>query len=303
MRSPLRSRTVALLGAAALVLVFAYGAASANADSIGEVVKGPDSSNPDNHVGWVVQATLSGNTVTVTNPQLNEGLVFSEANGDQGVITSVDLNGPGGYEGNGGNGGNGLTANGAFTHTGPFTVHSPSSINECSIMDYINAVCYFANYTGGNASGGLYPGQSATITYPTNKPGYLWSVSVNFDYDDLYPNCRPSGYGDDLVIRSDFTQLGSAASANNCLPPSNVRITGMKINTRKHTASFHQTAVDARKFGCELFRNGRGMADSFCGAKTVYAHRLPSGRYVYQVWGVNKSGVSRDFAVARFTLR
>ena len=141
MRSPLRSQTVALLGAAALVLVFACCAASANADSIGEVVKGPDSSNPDNHVGWVVQATLNGNTVTVTNPQLNEGLVFSEANGDQGVITSVDLNGPGGYEGNGGNGGNGLTANGAFTHTGSITAHSPSSINDCSIMDYINAVC------------------------------------------------------------------------------------------------------------------------------------------------------------------
>lgn len=303
MRSLLGSRAFGLLAAAALALGFAWFAARADADSIGQVYKGPDSTDPNARVPWAVQATLSGNTVTITNPGQNEGLVFAYSNGDSGIITSVDLNGAGGYTGNGGEGGNGLVANGSFTANKPFTVNSPAPINECDVLDYLNVVCYFSSYIAPQASGGLHPGQSATITYPTNAPGTLGSVAVNFDYDDLFPHCRPSGYGDDMAFRSDFTELGSAAGANNCLPPSKVRITAMKINTKKHTASFHQTARRASGFGCMLKRNNKVLFDHSCGAKKVYGNRLPSGSYLYEVWGVNKSGVSADFAVAHFKFR
>jgi hypothetical protein len=298
------SRAVGLLGAAVVALGCACCAAGASADPIGQVMKGPDTNAVNDHVPWAVQATLSGNTVTVTNPQVNAGL--SDNSGDPGIITSVDLNGPGAYGGNGGNGGNGLTPNGSFTANEPFTVNSPSSLNSCYVVDDINAHCDFADYRSQNASNGLQPGQSATITYPTNAPGSLWSVSVNFDYDDLYLRCRPDGAGSDLAFRWDFSELASAVAggyASNCAPPSKVRITAMHIDNAKHTASFHQTASGgAHSFGCELIRNGRVMFDHTCGASKAYSKRLPSGHYVYEVWGVNKSGVSADFAVARFTI-
>jgi hypothetical protein len=304
-RLPLASRAIQLLTAATVALGLGFCAASAYADPIGQVYKGPDSSDPNSRVPWHVQATLNGNTLTITNPGENEALVFAYDNGDQGVITSVDLNGPGGYTGNGGPGGNGAVANGSFTANKPFTVNSPSGIGSCNVLDYINAFCSFARYTGEDASGGLHPGQSATITYPTNAPGSLGSVSVNFDYDDIFPHCRPSGYGDDAVFHSDFGELGStaaASSANDCLPPVKVRITAVHINKKKHTASFHQTAKHATGFGCILKRNNKVMFDHSCGATKAYTHRLPGGSYIYQVWAVNKSGVSRDFAVAHFKL-
>lgn len=301
MRSSLGSRAGALLGAAALGLAFVCCAASAEADSIGQVMRGPDTTAQGNpRVGWAVQARLSGNTVTITNPPVN--FAVASNTGDGGIITSVELNGPGGYGGNGGQGGNGLTANGSFTHTRPITVTSPSSLNGCSITDYNKVNCTFADANSNDTSQGIHPGQSATITYSTDAPGYLQSVSVNFDFDDLYLYCRPSAFGSDLRFHSDFTAVGSSA-ANNCLPPAKVRITSMHINTRKHTARFHQTATGARGFRCELYRNGRLKFDHTCGATKVYANRLPRGRYIYEVWAVNKSGVSSDFAVAQFKIR
>jgi hypothetical protein len=301
MRSLLGLRAVGMLGAAALALGFACCAASAEADSIGLVMKGPDTTSTNDRIPWAVQATLSGNTVTITNPESNAELASNTNDGDPGIITSVDLNGPGGYTGNGGNGGNGAVANGSFTANQPFTVNSASPINGCDIIDSINVDCVFADPNSNDTSQGIQPGQSATITYPTNAPGVLASVSLNFDFDNLYLYCRPSNFGSDLRFQSNFTAVGSSA-ANNCLPPAKVRITAMHINTRKHTASFRQTAKHATGFGCILKRNNEVVSDHNCGAKEVY-RRLPSGRYIYEVWAVNKSGVSGDFAVAHFTIR
>jgi hypothetical protein len=74
-RPLLASTAGRLLGAATLALGFACCAASASADSIRQVTRGPDASDPQTaHVPWAVQATLSGNTVTITNPQPNDHL-------------------------------------------------------------------------------------------------------------------------------------------------------------------------------------------------------------------------------------
>jgi len=301
MRSLLGSRAVRLLGATALTLGLACSAADADT-GIGQVTKGvADSSNPDDRVPWAVQATLSGNTRTVTNPPINEGLVIHEGNGDLGIITSVDLNGPGGYTGNGGNGGDGLTPLGSFTAHKPFVVTSPSPINECFIMDSINAQCTFADGTSRNASGGLSPGQSATITYPTNMPGYLWSVSVNYDYDNIYPNCRPGGYGSDFRFSSSLPNATAAASGS-CQPPSKVKITSMHVNAAKGTASFTQTAQRATGFFCELLRDNQKMFANSCGAKKTYGHRLPAGSYGYEVWATSHAGSSAAFAIAGFKI-
>ncbi len=269
MGSILGSKTVGLLGAAAFALAFASGATSAGADSIGHVMKGPDTTPTNGQIHWAVEATLSGDTLTVTNPQSNQVLAQNSSDGDPGIITSIDLNGPGGYQGNGGNGGGGLTANGSFTALEPFTATSASPINECSIMDYINAECDFADPNSPDTSTGIQPGQSVTITYPTNMPGYLDTVSVNFDFDNLFLTCRPSGFGSDLLFSPDFTGLGripETSSDNSCLPPSKVQITAMHIDTRKRTASFHQTAKGANGFGCRLSRDGTLMFDHSCGA-------------------------------------
>ena len=210
MRSLLGLRAVGMLGAAAVALGFACCAASAEADSIGQVMKGPDTTSTNDRIPWAVQATLSGNTVTITNPESNAVLASNTADGDPGIITSVDLNGPGGYGGNGGEGGNGLTANGSFTANQPFTINPTSPVSGCDIMDSINVDCSFADFNGNDTSQGIQPGQSVSITYPTNAPGYLQSVSLNFDFDNLYLYCRPSNFGSDLRIQSNFTAVGPA---------------------------------------------------------------------------------------------
>lgn len=293
-----------LLGVAVLALVCASGAASADADSIRQVTRGiVDNSPADARVTWDFQASLNGHTVTITNPQLNEGRVFAYGNGDQGVITSVDLNGAGGYSGNGGEGGNGSVANGSFNHQAPTTASGGSwSGDNCQILDYLNLVCYFAPYGAANATGGIRPGQTATIDYSTNTPGALDSVSFNFDFDDLYPRCRPGGFGDDVRdLSGPLTPVATTAD-NSCQPPSKVLIKTMHVNKKKHTAGFHQTAKGARGFRCNLYRNGHLMFGHSCGATKNYTNSLPGGSYRYYVWGTNSSGVSRDFAIAQFKL-
>jgi hypothetical protein len=44
------------------------------------------------------------------------------------------------------------------------------------------------------------------------------------------------------------------------------------------------------------------MFSHSCGAQKVYANPLRPGTYIYEVWATNTSGISRDYAVARFKI-
>jgi hypothetical protein len=167
-----------------------------------------------------------------------------------------------------------------------FTVQSPSR-GTCNIVDPINVQCFFARYGARAASGGIHPGESATITYPSNGHGILDSVSVNYDFADIFPGCRPSGFGSDLRFGPTFT---AGAAAADCLAPTNVRITAMHINTKQRTASFRQTAQHATGFGCRLERNNTVMFSHSCGAHKVYANPLPAARTSIRCGGSTNPG-------------
>ena len=298
MRWGVRARAFALTVCSALAIGGAWGIPpSASAELQRPVVVEPqvDGRNtPAPYAAPRVTVTAEGlnSKVTITNPASNADL------GGSGIITSANLEGPDGWTANlPGNPNTSFTENGAFTYTTPTT----STVGDCPPVNLrtIGHVttdqimpCFFAVYSGDTASGGIVPGQTATITYPTSVPDLgdmLFSVYVSFDYDDLWPKCRPGGYSDALAWTATKGPLGFA---RDCVPPLQTKITSVKINYHAHTAGFKQTAQHATTFFCQLYRGGHQMFARKCGATKAYTHRLPSGTYTYTVWGQNNHGRS-----------
>jgi hypothetical protein len=247
-------------------------------------------------VPYSVQATISNpsgreSDVTITNPQSNAD------QGGTGVITAVTLAGPGGTFQN--DPGYDPTQVGFFGT--PFT----STVGDCNTgkfnPDYLT--CMFSDYSAFDASGGIAPGDSVTITY-TSPPGgdanNLWAVDVDFDFDDLGPDCRPSGFSD--TLRRAIMSSQKFGYASDCAPPTNVKIVSEHIHQKSRTASFSQSAKHATGYFCELYRGGHMMFAHKCSAKKAYTDSLPRGTYTYEVWGLNKHGRSPDAAIRRFKL-
>jgi hypothetical protein len=269
--------------------------ASASA-GISNVTVGQDFYYGSISVPYSVHATISNpsgleSDVTITNPQSNADL------GGSGVITAVTLAGPGGT----------FQDDPGFDHTtvGFFDNPITSTAGDCSVgrlnPDYLT--CMFSDYSAFDASGGIAPGDSVTITYkspPGGDANNLWSVDVDFDFDDLAPDCRPSGFSDTLTWAT--TSRKKFGYASDCAPPSNVKITSERIHQSSRTASFSQSAKHASGFFCELYKGGHRMFAHKCGAKKAYTNGLPKGTYTYEVWGVNKHGRSPDAAIRRFKL-
>lgn len=288
-----RARAFALTGCTALAMIGAWGISpTARAELQSPVVVEPQvdpAHTPAPYDAPRVTVSSEGlkSKVTITNPLSNADL------GGSGIITSANLEGPDGWTAN--QPGAPFTKNGDFDITTPAT----STVGDCPpvninghVTTFQTLPCFFAVYFGDTASGGIVPGQTATITYSTSNPdksNVLNSVYVSFDYDDLWPNCRPGGYSDAFAAMATKGPLGYAPD---CVPPLKTKIKSVKINHHAHTASFKQTAQHATTFFCQLYRGGHQMFAHKCGATKVYAHRLPSGTYTYVVWGENKHGRS-----------
>jgi hypothetical protein len=300
-----RARLVALAGGAALTFMGAgQMASSASADVPLAVSVEPNIARDAGPVPYTAEATVSVNgdesSVTITNPRSNRDF------GGDAVITEVQLSGPDGetavYPGKPGT---------PYEQGGVFIPPAHSTIGGCdgssyyARSDFYNLACMFAGYYNNSASGGIAPDQSATITYKTSDPskGTLLShVSVAFDFDDLFPNCRPSspGYSDAVAIMDG--QNNRFGYASDCAPPSKVRITSAKVNHRKHTAAFTQTAPHATGFFCQLYKGRKLEFQNTCGATKRYTNRLSSGTYTYMVWGLNRHGRSPVSAFQEFAL-
>jgi hypothetical protein len=309
MRWVARARLAALAGGAALTLMGAgQMASSASADVQQGVHVERNIARDAGPVPYTAQATVTANgdesTVTITNPASNRDL------GGDAIITAVELSGPDGMTATDpGNPDTPYQPGGVFLQQFPAT----TTIGGCVVAngyslssDNYNLACMFAGYYNNSASGGIAPGQSATITYKTSDPSkgnLLSDVSVAFDFDDLFPNCRPNypGYNDALAIMDG--QNNRFGYASDCAPPSKVRITSAKVNHRNHTAAFTQTASHATGFFCQLYKGRKLKFQKTCGATKRYTNRLPSGTYTYIVWGLNKHGRSPVSAFHEFRLK
>jgi hypothetical protein len=294
LQSKWRKRVYALLGCAVLCVV---GVVPASASAgIDNVSVGQDFYYGSISVPYTVQATISNpggrkSVVTITNPESNANL------GGSAVITAATLAGPGGT----------FQDDPGFDHTqvGFFVTPFTSTVGDCNTLrlnpDYMS--CMFSDYSAFDASGGIAPGQSATITYGSPPAGVahnLWSLDVDFDFDDLGPDCRPSGFSD--TLRWMARSSASFSYASDCAPPLSVSITSERIHQQSRTASFKQTAKHATEYFCELFHGRHSMFAHKCGSKKAYTNRLPKGTYTYEVWGLNKHGRSPGAAMRRFTL-
>jgi hypothetical protein len=262
-------------------------------------------------------ATSDRSTLTITNPASNADL------GGSAIITEAALDGPGGMTADQpGNPNTPYEQGGEFIYryNGGIdpTTDKGSCVGPVAGSDFHRqtptmTVCNFSNPGPDTASGGIAPGQSATITYtvaPADKGNLLFQLYVVFDFDDLWPQCRPSGYSDD-VRRSGSPVFGALAAAatstsfgyaSDCVPPLNARITSTKIHAHAHTAAFKQTAQHATGFFCQLYRGRHLKFAHKCGAKKAYTHPLPSGTYTYEAWGLNKHGRSPTPARVLFKL-
>jgi hypothetical protein len=302
-----RARLVALAGGAALTLMGAgQMASSASADIQLGVQVEPNIARDAGPVPYTAQATVTTNgdesIVTITNPASNSDL------GGDAVITDVQLSGPDGETAiDPGNPDTAYEQDGVFLYNPPphTTIGACPEASYHQVSDYYNLACDFAAYYNNSAFGGVAPGQSATITYKTSDPSkgnLLSAVSVAFDFDDVFPACRPNypGYNDGLAIMDG--QNIRFGYASDCVPPLKVRITSAKVNHRKHTAAFTQTAPHATGFFCQLYKGRKLKFQHTCGATKRYSNRLPSGTYTYMVWGVNKHGRSPVSAFQEFSL-
>jgi hypothetical protein len=207
-----------------------------------------------------------------------------------------------------------------FHETGPSVNHDGSSTNNfahgfCSVGDnsfegepvgqpqrWYSFACNFAEPTASTDVGALLPGQSQTFHYnfgngPTSKsPAGLDQLWVSFDFSNQPPFCRPS-------ITNSMRTAPLAFVADDCTTPARTSITEDKINQRKHTAFFRFKADHAKKFQCELLRNGKVKYKASCNSPKPYSNRLESGHYVFIVAGVNKVGKDPNPAMRSFVLR
>jgi hypothetical protein len=103
--------------------------------------------------------------------------------------------------------------------------------------------------------------------------------------------------------RANFGPAVARAAEANCTPPSRTKITTAKINQKKHTAFFKFTAKGTKKFTCVLTRNGKDMFAHACHSPKPYASKLPKGKYVFTVGGINKGGVDPHPAKKKFQLK
>jgi hypothetical protein len=318
-----RARAIALIGCAVLAMMGAgVITASASAEiQQGVIVEGniadPHEAVPPYTVKATLTATSDRSTLTITNPASNADL------GGSAVITEANLLGPDGWTADQpGNPDTPYEEGGEFIYRynggiNPTTdkggCDGPSAGSDFHRQTPQSTVCVFSSSNADTATGGIAPGESATITYstaPAEKGNLLFELRVDFDFDDLWPQCRPSGYSDDVRHSGNpvFGALAVAASsgsfgyASDCVPPLKARITSTKINAHAHTAAFKQTAQHATGFFCQLYRGRHLMFAHNCGAKKAYTHPLPSGTYTYEAWGLNKHGRSPSPATVLFKL-
>jgi hypothetical protein len=321
-RRVLVGRLARLAGCAAVSMVFvvALAAAPALADKIDVLTNTSpflEGTNGGRTFGaipdYALQAELTSSsdgvhTLKLTNPASNA----SVASG-QGVITGVELDGPGGATVNDNAECCGLGAylnsNDAFRSPmdGDFFDVLGTTPNQfsgsCDVQDTQDvATCKFAEEGFQGAEGGIFPGQTYTVTYRTvgGVPG-LYRLEVHFDFNDLAPGCRPRGYGNEARDRGSSPFGATAASS--CKVPATPKIDDVNIDRSKRTAQFHQKAKGATSFTCELLRNRKVLFLHSCGAKKWYSHPLKPGTYVYLVWAGNRAGRSKAAGFMNFKLR
>jgi hypothetical protein len=144
-------------------------------------------------------------------------------------------------------------------------------------------------------------GFSASVAYSlrnrvndgVNYNGGLQSLSIQFNYGGAISPCAgPAAPGG---------SASQARAADNCTPPSHTRIT--KAQIKSHSAFFRFKARHASSFECELLRNNKVMFRHSCHSPKPYASRLPRGRYVFILTGVNRAGVDPKPAKKKFTIK
>jgi hypothetical protein len=160
-------------------------------------------------------------------------------------------------------------------------------------------LCFNAdpNADSGDA-GAIQQGETQTFSYKLSNPsaGLAW-VQIFWDLSNIPEQCRPAGF------RPGFETAVLGRQAVNCTWPTHTHITKMQVNKKKHTVLFHYTAKHASSYLCLLVRNGRQKFKHSCGSTKKYANRLPSGKYLFFVWGVNKVGKDPNSAFKTFTLK
>ena len=109
--------------------------------------------------------------------------------------------------------------------------------------------------------------------------------------------------GIDVTVKMCGQTTGDAVIADRCAPPGPTKITQAKINQHARTASFRYKANHATHFQCELVHNTTVKYRAPCGSTKEYANALPSGQYVFVVWGVNAGGGSAKAAAKKFKLK